>query len=526
MIETGELRGAEIVLRTRFGRSIAARFEGAVVYDAGGNFIRAHGVFQDVTVERNARHILRVQRDLGIAVGTDKNVKGAVNHILDAAVSLEGVDAGGVYLLDRVTGGLTLVAHRGLSPEYVAAVSEAPPDSDYMRIAESGAFFHTSVADLEKKVHSDLFRREGLLAISICPVFHEGLLAAVMNLASRTVEELSPPTRTALEDMAIRIGGVIARVRSDEMVLHAKNEWERTFDTIPDVVTILSPDHTILRANKATAELLGIPLEELIGKKCYELFHQLEAPPGICPHTKLLDDGREHHEEIAEDSLGRIFWCGRIRPLRMIRANSSPSHVARDITREQARGGVGGTGQREKKPATRPSSTDLIRPRCNRWLPDTTLTYANEWYIRNIAMGDGTVLGKKWIDCVPEDEREGVASTYRELAANPRIITYEHAVLGEDGSTRWIIWTDVPIFDDKGNLVEFQTVGTDITERQTRRGSASAEREALPGNISTPLPWRYGNTTCGMPCLSSKKLPRGAQRSQNVRLMKGTCWTV
>ncbi len=488
MMETGELHGAELMLRTRSGHPIAARFEGAVVTGANGEFIRAHAVFQDVTEERNARHILRVQRDLGIALGADNDIESALNHILDAAISLEGVDAGGIYLLDRDTGGLSLVAHRNLSLEYAEKVSSFGPDSDNVRVASTGGFFHIATSDLEKMIPTDIFRREGLRTISICPVIHEGRLAATMNIASRTVDELSVATRTALEDMAVRIGGVIARVRSDEMVLRAKNEWERTFDTIPDVVTILSTGHTILRANKAAAELFGVKPEDLVGRKCYEVFHKLGIPPDTCPHEKLLRDGREHHEEISEGSLGRMFWISDTPLTDKSGGLVGSVHVAREITEtRRAEKAVRASEARYR------AIVDNQPVAVCRWLPDTTLTYANEWYVRFVTHGDHKIIGESWLNWVPEEERDTVAAIYRDLAVKPRVFSYEHAVIGEEGEIRWFAWTDVPICDEKGNLVEFQSVGSDITERKAMEDALRASEQRFRDIFETvPVAiWEY-----------------------------------
>jgi transcriptional regulator with GAF, ATPase, and Fis domain len=42
----------------------------------------------------------------------------------------------------------------------------------------------------------------------------------------------------------------------------------------------------------------------------------------------------------------------------------------------------------------------------------------------------------------------------------------EHPVIATNGETRWQQWTDRGFFDDQGRLLEFQSVGRDITERK------------------------------------------------------------
>jgi len=72
----------------------------------------------------------------------------------------------------------------------------------------------------------------------------------------------------------------------------AKEDWERTFDSITDVVTVLDMDFKILRANKAAAKLFDREMAAIVGRPCYELFHGgreicPNCPAGGTPVTQL-----------------------------------------------------------------------------------------------------------------------------------------------------------------------------------------------------------------------------------------------
>jgi PAS domain S-box-containing protein len=114
-----------------------------------------------------------------------------------------------------------------------------------------------------------------------------------------------------------------------------KEEWERTFDAVPDLVAILDTNHRLVRVNRAMAEALGVEPLELAGKPCYEYMHRSTCPPGVCPHSLLIKDRREHTAELRE--FGRDFLV-TVSPLLDERGNFFGSvHVARDITeRKQA----------------------------------------------------------------------------------------------------------------------------------------------------------------------------------------------
>jgi PAS domain S-box-containing protein len=109
-------------------------------------------------------------------------------------------------------------------------------------------------------------------------------------------------------------------------------EWERTFDAIPDLITILDREHRILRVNKAMADALGTTPKELIGRTCYEIVHGTQTPPAFCPHARLITRGIVSTAEAHEDRLGGDFLIS-VSPLYDRDGDLFGSvHVARDIT--------------------------------------------------------------------------------------------------------------------------------------------------------------------------------------------------
>ncbi len=83
--------------------------------------------------------------------------------------------------------------------------------------------------------------------------------------------------------------------------------WEQIFETIPALIMIIGRDHKIIRANQALAQLVGTTPEALIGKTCYSVFHETDAPPLFCPHFKLLEEGKPQTITTEEKRLGGHF---------------------------------------------------------------------------------------------------------------------------------------------------------------------------------------------------------------------------
>lgn len=114
-----------------------------------------------------------------------------------------------------------------------------------------------------------------------------------------------------------------------------------------------------------------------------------------------------------------------------------------------------------------------------RWLPDTTLTFANDKYRRIFGLADN-VVGQQWITFLPEAERKTIIEFNQDLVKNPRTVTNEHWVTLEDGRQRFYQWVDTPILDENGQVTEFQSVGYDITEqKETEIALRESEQKLL-----------------------------------------------
>lgn len=117
-----------------------------------------------------------------------------------------------------------------------------------------------------------------------------------------------------------------------EAVIDSKKMWENTFDTIPLMICILDEKHEIIRINKAMADGLGKPIEQLVHTPCYVTVHGTDTPPDYCPHSKLLQDHKIHMVEIFEKNLN-AHLAVTVAPL--YNGNNKfigSVHIAQDIT--------------------------------------------------------------------------------------------------------------------------------------------------------------------------------------------------
>ena len=109
-------------------------------------------------------------------------------------------------------------------------------------------------------------------------------------------------------DRAVRRKAYVDEVaRQQEQIRRAKEEWELTFNTVPDPVLLLDDQFHIRYANRATAKLVGVEAAQLIDKPCHEVVHGLSEPHPDCPYERMLATGKEQRADIVDTRHGKIF---------------------------------------------------------------------------------------------------------------------------------------------------------------------------------------------------------------------------
>ncbi len=116
-----------------------------------------------------------------------------------------------------------------------------------------------------------------------------------------------------------------------DLLSQGKKEWEETFDSINDAITIHDRDFNVIRANKTAERLLGLPFLEILGQKCYRLYHGYDCLPEECPICTGLKTGTSSVVEKFEPHLNKYIEIKAF-PLVQDDQNIKVVHVVRDIT--------------------------------------------------------------------------------------------------------------------------------------------------------------------------------------------------
>ncbi len=112
-------------------------------------------------------------------------------------------------------------------------------------------------------------RRHGHI---ILPITSGDNVLGVMNFYLAPGMKATKAEERLLAAIANQLAVAIERYRLFRKLSNDKKEWEKTFDSMGELVTINDADYNILRANRPAAEALGLDIKELIGKNWFDTF--------------------------------------------------------------------------------------------------------------------------------------------------------------------------------------------------------------------------------------------------------------
>jgi PAS domain S-box-containing protein len=113
------------------------------------------------------------------------------------------------------------------------------------------------------------------------------------------------------------------------------------------------------------------------------------------------------------------------------------------------------------------------------YAPDTTLTFVNDTYCRYFGHTREELIGRRFIELIPEAEREAVLERVLSLVTGTATVSYTHQVTLADGSVRWTQWLDHAIVGTNGEVIEIQGIGRDVTELKAAEIEAQQRREQV-----------------------------------------------
>jgi PAS domain S-box-containing protein len=205
---------------------------------------------------------------------------------------------GAAFLIQEESGGLLLIAQRGLDQNARLRLRKDHPIVEWLSRRESAlssrdidvlpqfkSLWGTEREDLER-IKAELF----------IPLKAKGELVGVLAVGPKLSEvTYGQDDQLTLITLANQTAVAIENARLYEAVSKSQREWEATFQAITDCICICDADLRILRANRALAQRLGTTPENLIGQRCDEVLRCSADSLQVTSDERSINAEREKH---------------------------------------------------------------------------------------------------------------------------------------------------------------------------------------------------------------------------------------
>ncbi len=101
-----------------------------------------------------------------------------------------------------------------------------------------------------------------------------------------------------------------------------------------------------------------------------------------------------------------------------------------------------------------------------RFTPDGHLTFVNDAYCRYFGLDQQQSLGRLHSVQLFSGDARNMKNHLDSLTREKPVAFIEHRIRMADGTVRWQSWSDRAIFGNEGRVIEYQSVGRDITDRK------------------------------------------------------------
>jgi len=306
---------------------------------------------------------------------------------------------------------------------------------------------------------------------------------------------------------------ITARKLAEEALRKSESLLRTIADNSPDPIFMTDRSGRYIMANPATLAAIGKPAEEVIGKTEEEFSDDSEMGRALDENNRrIMESGQtEVYEETINDRRGRRIYLSTKTPYfdqngkviglidisrditerkrmeeALQRSKDELEIKVQERTRQLSEANIVIRQSEEKYRELVESARSIIL----RMDYEGNITFFNEFAEKFFGYSRQEILGRNVVGTiVPETESSGryLKTLLQDIARNPEKYTNnENENIRKNGERVWIAWTNAPVRDDQGKLLEVLSVGNDITERkkmEERLRSAQSKLRAMASEI-------------------------------------------
>jgi PAS domain S-box-containing protein len=266
------------------------------------------------------------------------------------------------------------------------------------------------------------------------------------------------------------------RKRAEQAREQLEVQWKAAFESNPTMYFIIDAAGIVVSVNAFGAEQLGYAVGELIGQQVLNVFYGPDRA-FIQEHAKacFAQPGRMMRWEAR-----KIRKNGTMLSVRET-ANAIILHdqpvllvVCEDITEQKHAEEAAGRSEQELRDAIEAIPTVV-------WIagPDGLNAFVNRRWAEYTGLSAEDTAGAGWQSAVHPGDAERHVSKWRAAVASGEPYEDEVRFRGADGEYRWFLVRGVPLRDERGEIVKWYGIMTDMEDRKRAEDFLAGEKRVL-----------------------------------------------
>jgi len=230
-------------------------------------------------IEENEKR-LAILHQISEAISQSLELSQVLNSAADGVIDVMQVDVALIFLLDEGAGELTLVAHRGVSEEFVQGVDRIRIGEGFNgRVAESGEPLSVEDASQDPRLTRIEVSKHEIRSETIVPLKCKEKVCGTLCVAMRSHRNFQPEEVELLTAIGNQIGVAVENAslyKQQQLISQqlrlSEERYRGLFENASEAILVCATDGRIVSTNKACEHLTGYTPDEISSTIIYELF--------------------------------------------------------------------------------------------------------------------------------------------------------------------------------------------------------------------------------------------------------------
>jgi len=295
---------------------------------------------------QNSENRLATLNEVSCLLTQTLEVEQVLSSAIEKVAQVMDIEVALIFLVNKETDELEILAHKGVSQEFVAAVDRLKVGEGFNgRVAASGEAMVVEDTSHDPRLSREEARREGLYAQLIAPLRFKEKVIGTLCVAVRHPRQFQPEEIQLLTIIgnAIAIALENARLYEEQRQIAAELEvsernYRTLFESANDAIWVQDLEGNIPTVNRAAAKLFGFDPERLSALNVKDFLSEEGLDVARKVRRSLLC-GEAFHQPYEQRAVRRDGTEAVFRlTTNLLTSDGQPvgfQHIARDVTEEK-----------------------------------------------------------------------------------------------------------------------------------------------------------------------------------------------